>query len=253
MPQVFSEEALILVKAWPHVGHKHGETVCCAGITRNREWRRHFPVSFRTLDDKQKFGRWQWIRYKASLPRNDTRPESRAIVDNSIEIIGELKQSERAQFLRPMVRQSVDEAKSKGETLTLIEPAKLDFYWEEKTDPEMAKEASLSREWANQYSFLTEPVAPLEPCRFRFKFRYIDGAGKERNGTCDDWESGVTFRRREKTLGHIGALNSMKEQFEQDYMKKGCVFAMGTHSIYPDTWLLVGVIRLDKTDQLALF
>jgi hypothetical protein len=253
LPQVFTEEALVLVKAWPHVGFKRGETVCCAGVTRNREWRRQFPISFRTLDDSQKFGRWQWISYKAMLPSNDKRPESRALVGVSIEIVGDIKKSERAQFLRPLVRKSTDEAVSKGETLALVEPMKLTFYWEEKTDGEMAIEAALSREWAGQYSFLNDPVAPLEPCKYRFKFAWIDSEGNKRNNTCDDWETGVTYRRREKELGSLGALNSMKEQFEIDYMKKGCVFAMGTHSQHPATWLLVGVIRLDHVAQLQMF
>jgi hypothetical protein len=253
MPQVFSEEALILVKAWPHVGRKHGETVCCAGVTRNREWRRHFPVTFRTLDDKQKFGRWQWIKYQCFEPSNDRRPESRSIVDGSIEIIDEIKKSERAQFLRPLVRSSTNEAAANGETLALVAPQELEFSWQQKTDAEMAKEARLSEAWASQYSFLTDPVAPLEPCPFKFKFAFTDGDGNRRNNTCDDWETGVMFRRRERDQGQLAALQSMKDQFEGEYMKNGCVFAMGTHSQYPDTWLLVGVIRLNKTEQLDLF
>jgi len=28
--------------------------------------------------------------------------------------------------------------------------------------------------------------------------------------------------------------------------------AMGTHSLYPDTWLINGVVRLDEIEQLAL-
>jgi hypothetical protein len=30
------------------------------------------------------------------------------------------------------------------------------------------------------------------------------------------------------------------------------VFAMGTHSLYPDTWLINGIIRLDEIRQMSL-
>jgi hypothetical protein len=30
------------------------------------------------------------------------------------------------------------------------------------------------------------------------------------------------------------------------------LLAMGTHSLYPDTWLINGVIRLDEIGQLSL-
>jgi len=31
------------------------------------------------------------------------------------------------------------------------------------------------------------------------------------------------------------------------------VLAMGTHSLYPDVWLINGIIRLDEITQLSLF
>ena len=48
-------EAIILVKASPQVGKKHGETVCCAGVNAKGEWVRLYPVSFRTLDQARQF------------------------------------------------------------------------------------------------------------------------------------------------------------------------------------------------------
>jgi hypothetical protein len=45
-----TSEAIIRVKASPQVGKRHGETVCCAGVSDKVEWVRLYPVSFRTLD-----------------------------------------------------------------------------------------------------------------------------------------------------------------------------------------------------------
>ena len=74
------ERVLVLVKALPHVGDRHGETVCCAGVTETGEWRRQFPVHFRTLEEK--FRRWQWIDYDWRKPKDDQRPESRRVQED---------------------------------------------------------------------------------------------------------------------------------------------------------------------------
>jgi hypothetical protein len=43
----------------------------------------------------------------------------------------------------------------------------------------------------------------------------------------------------------------MTQLFGEDYPTKGMVFAMGTHSLYPDIWLLIGILRLDPIKQIA--
>ena len=43
------ERVLTLVKTLPHVGQKHGETVCCAGLTAEGQWRRQYPIPYRRL------------------------------------------------------------------------------------------------------------------------------------------------------------------------------------------------------------
>jgi hypothetical protein len=48
-------DAIVIIKAAPQVGQRHGETVCCAGIDLAGNCLRLYPVSFRTLDDGQKF------------------------------------------------------------------------------------------------------------------------------------------------------------------------------------------------------
>lgn len=47
-------EAVILIKASPQVGQKHGETVCCAALDIYGRWLRLYPVSFRYLEDGKK-------------------------------------------------------------------------------------------------------------------------------------------------------------------------------------------------------
>lgn len=60
------------------------------------------------------------------------------------------------------------------------------------------------------------------------------------------------FYRLSVKYGEEHTLNRMRKVFDEDYPRDGMVFAMGTHSLFPNTWLLVGVIRLDETDQFDL-
>src|SRR5690242_3285438 len=95
----------ILVKAAPRVGKTHGETVCCAGIDPDDGWIRLFPVVFRTLDDVQKFKRWDIVLYKARAAK-DSRPESRRIDHHSISIIGQVPERQRQDLLARHVVES---------------------------------------------------------------------------------------------------------------------------------------------------
>jgi hypothetical protein len=78
-PTSGSTEAVVIVKAAPQVGRRYGETVCCAGIDIYGNWLRLYPVSFRTLEESKKFGRWDRIKFDWRMPNDDKRTESRRV------------------------------------------------------------------------------------------------------------------------------------------------------------------------------
>lgn len=247
------ERVLILVKALPHVGDRHGETVCCAGVTPDGKWRRQFPVLFRSLEHEKRFRRWQWVEYDWRLPKTDNRPESRRVQENSIRVLGNIPKKERSSFLNPLVLPSLEVAETRGHTLALVRPAKSRFYWEAKSTEEIEEERYSYESAVRQFSFLASENKALEPSPYRFKFQYeIGDRGPPRHATCDDWETAAMFFRFRNSHGEKEALRKMDVTFNGDYPRKGVVFAMGTHSRHRQTWLLVGVIRLDPVDQLPL-
>ena len=71
-------------------------------------------------------------------------------------------------------------------------------------------------------------------------------------GVCQDWEIDATFFNWRQLYGETAALERMARVFGEDYPRKGMLLAMGTHSLYPDTWLINGVIRLDRIAQMSL-
>ncbi|GAA0576329.1 hypothetical protein GCM10009099_12720 [Caenispirillum bisanense] len=116
---------LVLVKALPH-DSRIGETVCCAGVTEDRQWRRQFPIRFRHLKDS-KFSRWQWIEYDWRRPSDDHRPESRRVDEDSIKVSETMPERERARFLAPILVGGPKEAAAKGKSLTLVRPENVEL------------------------------------------------------------------------------------------------------------------------------
>src|SRR5690348_13120799 len=126
------EEVLILVKAVPRPSQRYGETVCCAGVTLERTWRRLYPVRFRHLRDNQ-FNRWQWVSYCWRSPTSDTRRESRHVYEDSIAPGRQMPVGDRARFLEGIVRESAKDAESHRATLALVRPIDSHFRWKAKT------------------------------------------------------------------------------------------------------------------------
>lgn len=50
-----------------------------------------------------------------------------------------------------------------------------------------------------------------------------------------------------RVLAPVAAL-----KFNDEYPRKGVAFAVGTMAAYPNTWMLLGVIRLDELTQAEL-
>jgi len=247
----------VLVKALPHRDSNYAETVCCAGIGRDRKWRRLYPVQFRILDDEQKFKRWQWISYKYTTSPKDLRSESQKVIPESIAVGGTLKPRERVSFLNPLIRETLETADENQESLTLLRPKSIELLWEAKSDSDVSEEKRKHAALANQLSLLDKKQAkPLTPCPYRFRLKWVDQKGNKHNHTCDDWETSTAFFVRRRSHGTDDeALRSLKQTYEDDYMRDGLAIAFSTHSRRNVThgtanqWLLVGMIRLDESPQ----
>lgn len=247
-----SSRTVILVKALPQPSKKYGETVCCAGITKDREWKRLFPVRFRHLSGESSFGRWDWVDFEYGRPVTDTRAESCHVHEESIVKRGTLPAGERSTLLEPIMAASTKLAAAAGQSLALIRPRNTRFYWKSKTSAEIAEEKESYRLAARQTSFFDKELAEIEPSPFDFRFKFEDDGGKHdcQNG---DWEAHAMFWREAHRTNPAAALKWMDEIFNVDFPRRGMAFAMGNQAKRPQTWQLLGVIRLDVPKQGELF
>lgn len=245
---------MILIKALPHRSSNYFETVCCAGVGRDGRWRRQYPVPFRILEEGQKFGRWTWIRYSYTKPINDSRWESQKVIPETITVGDKLSQSKRAYCLRSLIRQSFARAEEDRQSLVLIEPKQFKIKASEKTKTDLERERSKHADLARQSSMFDTPAVPLEPCPYEFRVRWRDLSGKDHDHICDDWETSTAFSRRLTTLHSASAaIESLRETYEDQYMKRGMVLGFSTHSRRHRQWLLVGIIRVDLPQSDDLF
>ena len=241
----------ILVKALPHPSRRHGETVCCAGVTADGKWKRLFPVRFRQLRENR-FKRWQWVDFQYRRPTSDRRPESCHVAEETIAPGSVLAGNERGLLLEPLINRSAKDARAAGASLTLIRPTNTRFHWRTKSTTEIEGERFAYRAAVSQRGlFDRDDLRALEPVPYHFRFAYEDGDGRH-HGACEDWETSATFWKWRREYGEASALERLSGVFNDEYPRKGMVFAMGNMAARPQVWLLLGVIRLDTEQQTSL-
>jgi hypothetical protein len=230
----------------PNPSRKHGETVCCAGITAEGEWKRLYPIRFRQLRDR--FARWDWVSFEYGPPKGDLRRESCRVYEDRIAVEHALPEKERASFLHRLIFPSTETAAAQGASLALVRPIQSKFLYRKKNPALIEAERQAFREALRQTSMLDEELEPYEPVPFSFYFAYEDAAGRHTQ-QCSDWETSATYWRLSRRYGEQAALNHLSKTYNEDYPRKGMVFALGTVKARPKQWLLLGVIRLDEVRQ----
>jgi hypothetical protein len=244
-----SSRVVVLVKAIPNPSQKYGETVCCAGVTAEGTWKRLYPVRFRQLRDN-KFTRWDWAKFEYVLPMADKRPESRHVYEDRLTVDGTLPKRERASLLNPLILRSTDEAAARGMSLALIRPINPEFRHREKSAKDIDSEREGYGIAARQLSMLDKDLEALEPTAYDFEFVYEDAAGKHKM-QCGDWETTAAYWNISRSHSEREALDHLSKTYNEEYPGKGMVFALGTLKKRPKQWILLGVIRLDETQQAS--
>lgn len=221
-------------------------------MTANREWKRLYPVRFRYLQGDQRFRRWQWIEFDHRRPTSDARIESCHVYEDRIFSSGELSEKDRFALLAPMVLPSAKAAAAQGASLALIRPSNTKFVWKIKPSALFDAERAAYKSASAQRDILDVELAAFEPSPYQFAFTFSDAAGPH-TWRCGDWETHATFFRLRHQYSEQAALRHLDRVYNEEYPQRGMVFAVGNMAKRPQTWQLLGVIRLDLSGQLRLF
>ena len=260
-----TKRVLIVVKTYPTPAHKGVEVSCTAGVTREGEWIRIFPVPFRLLAEDQQFARSQWIDAKVRRARSDPRPESHNIEDASIKIVTSMPAptgwGAREQILtrlrRPSLCQIEREREEKGyPTLGLFRPARI---------KRLKIEDAENQDWTpEQSAILRQPLldlggsAPRQqlekiPYDFRYEFECADPACNGHAMICTDWEMMQAYRSWRRLYGSEWE-GKFRQRFEREMIERNDTsFFVGTMRQHPASWIIVGLFYPPKPDASDLF
>jgi hypothetical protein len=145
------KKVLIVVRTYPTPATKGVEVSCTAGITSESEWIRLYPIPYRSLDEEQRFAKYQWIEVGVTKAKGDTRPESYTPNLDTIKLGDKVSTSDewraRRQLIRPLLRPSLcglqKERDERGcPTLGIFKPAKINGLVIEPTDADWSAEQS---------------------------------------------------------------------------------------------------------------
>lgn len=243
----------ILVKASPQPSRKHSETVCCAGIDDNGNWKRLFPIRFRQLSGDQSFKRWNIVSFESSKPNDDHRAESCRVHEESISIVGRVKTGrEKSSIVDSRIIGSEIQAIAQGASLAVIRPRNAELKWRKRSARELDDARGAFANQVAQLSLLDQELPAYEPCPFEFKMHYDDEDGPHKK-TCADWETDATFFNLSKELEETQVLNHLRDTYCNQYVKKGLVFALGNIKKRPQTWQLLGIFPVEPSEQQSLF
>jgi hypothetical protein len=161
---------------------------------------------------KSESGQWE-VRWLANT-RNGW--PSRRVDQRSIEIVGKLRKSERANFLAKAVVTSLVKEREAGRSFALLKPEMLALKIEKKDAAEIRIEQELFDAIRAQNDLFSKQVTNnYHPCPYKFKYRYRTDDGL-REGTCQDWEIEATYHNWSREYGEQRALVDMERVFGKE-------------------------------------
>lgn len=159
---------------------------------------------------------------------------------------------DRPAFMDRLIKPSAKHLAAEGRSLGIIRPENTRFYWRQKSKVEIEGERQSYIHAARQVSMFDEKLDTIEPSTYHFGFSFTDADGKH-NYTCADWEVHATFFRQKLRTSEQESLAFLSGIFNDEYPRKGMLFALGNIAKRPQTWQLLGVLRVDPAVQRGLF
>lgn len=269
------EKILILVKTYPTFSKTYLELVCTAGINENGEWRRIYPVPFRSLEELEKYKKYQYIEVDIEKS-SDHRPESYRIINNTEIKLCELIATEHNwQRRKSIVFKNTPIFNNKAEIITkanknnelslvIFKPDKVIDLIIEKADNEYKQDVLDYVEQQNSEQWLfpefKREINLIPKLPYKFSYKFIDVSGEESTLMIEDWELGALYWNCLKSVNgnEEQALIKVKEKYFHDFItKKDLYLFLGTtkkfHGRAHNPFIIIGVFYPPKETQGSLF
>lgn len=243
------EKLLILCKTEPTISSKYEELVCVAGITEEGEFRRIYPIPWETFfsDNDKRFQKKQWIEYelREENPEGDNRPESRKIVNDSIEV------KERASYreIRSLLDDNLTNLEDLNEkdqqevSIGVIQPENIDnIYADENPSHEKAEEGKKQKTIGGDEAVRID----VNEVQYHLEFSCCEGCETDHDMLCEDWEISELHRsltdNYDSEEAQEKAISKIREVIEN---KPDTYLLVGTHHQW-GTYLIISLIYPKK-------
>lgn len=269
------KDILITVKTYPTLSTKYMELVCTAGVTREGDWVRLYPVPFRMLDPNGKYKKFQWITAEIFKNTEDPRPESYKIYDfNKITPGEEVKTDSSGEWhaRRKLVTKHVytnkveiiRRAKALEMSLCTFKPKTiLEFEYEaveREWDTKKLAEIEARNIQGDLFAQDKNPFEVVNKLPYKFYYKFLDDAGQVSRLMIEDWEIGALFWNclaRRKNNEEEAIADVRKKYFDDFALTKDLYLFLGTtrefHSRSLNPFVIVGVFPPKPVIQPLLF
>ena len=244
---------LVVVKTYPNPSVSYVETVCCAGVDLDTgRWVRMYPITFRRLADKR-FRKYQVITCEVGPPRQDNRPESLRVDQDTIRLVGDpmppgpVGWRRRMARLPPLARslEEIQEAQRlRGSSIGMFRPKRVTALVLRKAKPwTERKKAALRQQRLGLGEEEAAELADLEQIPWSFAYRF----------TCDDerctghelgildWEIGQSYRAWSRTYGD-GWEAKLRQRYEIELPAADLHFVVGNLNARRHVFEVIGLV-----------
>jgi len=243
---------LPVVKTYPNPSTRYGETVCVAGVDlATRHWVRVYPVTFRQLPDTQ-FKKYQVFECRGTKPKDDGRPESIRVDQDSIKVVGDPIPStdrwRRRMELMPALDSSLCEIKrqneARGLSIGMFRPKGIDGLVIEAAEAWTEKQkAAIRQEHLGLGGGQTKNTVTLQqiPWTFSYRFQCDDAECNGHKLQILDWEIAQSYRSWFRS-DPARWREMIRGKYELELPGKDLHLIVGTMAAHPQTFVIIGLV-----------
>lgn len=255
------EDVFITGKTYPTPHKEYLDTVCTGGVTRNGNWIRLWPISYRYLDKERQYPIYSWLRVRVRKSPRDRRKESHAVDESSIQVLSKSTNwNERKRLLIPLLDPHLEDLMERNKkdhnsvSMGIVEIEYEDFYWRETERQWNEKQLDYMR----QMQLIGPERKPLEKMPYELRLKYRCKGNLHCGGhdmTIFSWEYNQTFRAW-RDAGKYGDEHEVLAKMKQAILdrmfngKNDIYVLLGTLFGRPKIWIVGGIFYPPKGNVL---
>lgn len=210
---------------------------------------RLYPIRYRHLPTDRRFRRYDLIELRAEKPRDDHRPESLHVDEDSIRIISkgkELSSEEKVRLWKPFIAPSLkalhaeNKATKRSFGIVRPDPGSMKFFVKKESEA-TPEDRAMNLAAFQQASMFEEALPALPQPEYAFGYQFTSDGHPHRH-CIHDWEvqqTVISYRRRYGPR----FLDVLRKEYGEEIPKDNPHFIMGTMKAHPQTFIIIGILR----------